>query len=171
VTWTRLDDSWSERRDLGNLPVHVRWHYLAMIQFCSRTDRVDGLIRRRDAQRCSDVDDVDAALADLVAAGFLTTEGASFRVVEIDSHVPPPYVRKSAEQARVRKQRSRAHKSGDHSLCREHCEVTGDVTRDPGTGQDGTGQPRRKAEEGGDDDEADRAFIKQLATSRSIVAS
>jgi hypothetical protein len=52
--------------------------------------------------------------------------------------VPPPSVRNAAELTRIRMRRSRAHKAGDHSLCLpEHCPVTADVTRNPGTGRDG----------------------------------
>ena len=36
MTWTRLDDRWAERAVLAQLSYETRWHYLAMIQFCSR---------------------------------------------------------------------------------------------------------------------------------------
>ena len=40
VTWTKLDDLWCERRELAAINFADRWHYLAMIQFCSRADPV-----------------------------------------------------------------------------------------------------------------------------------
>ena len=144
MSWTRLDDRWTERPDLALLPYETRWHYLAIIQFCSRTDRIDGVLTIKDAKRCSDVEDPGRAIRDLLDAGLLEPDAGRLRIVEIHEHVPPPSVRQKAENDKVRKRRERAHKAGDHSLCLpDHCShvtVTGDVTRDPGTGRDGTGR-------------------------------
>jgi hypothetical protein len=148
VTWTRLDDGWTDDVRLEQLPHDVRWHYLSLIQFCSRTARYDGDLRRADARRCSDVEDPDSANAQLVAAGFLTDTPTGYLVVHIAEHVPPPHLRDEQRKAaqRERKARERAHRAGDHSTCLpDRCahvtrDVTPPVTRDVGTGRDGTGQ-------------------------------
>lgn len=156
MTWTRLDDTWTDSSQLADLDLASRWHYLCMIQFCSRTKRYDGVLKVADARRCSDVEDPSGAMATLSGAGLLTTpQTGAVKVAHIDEHIPPPSVRNASDGAKVRKQRERAHKNGDHSTCLpDHCKhvhvdeqtgvVTGDVTtnvtRDTRTGQDGTGQ-------------------------------
>ena len=143
MTWTRLDDQWTERPDLATLDHATRWHYLSMIVFCSRTGRLDGVLRLADARRCSDVDDPDQAHRYLIAVGLVEQRGGLLAIPAIHEHVPPPSVRNKAEQDKMRKRRQRAHKADDHSLCIPgHCPnaaVTGDVTRDM---RDGTGQDR-----------------------------
>ncbi|WP_420112335.1 hypothetical protein [Pseudactinotalea sp.] len=156
MSWTRLDDAWTDMPELAVLDLAARWHYLAMIQFCSRTERIDGVMKRADARRCSDVDDPEAALAVLRSTGLLLElPGNDVKVVRIDDHIPPPSVRQASKAAKLRKRRERAHKAGDHSTCLpENCdqapvsrpdeavtaEVTGEVTRDIGSGRDGTGR-------------------------------
>ncbi|SDH75413.1 hypothetical protein [Agrococcus jejuensis] len=152
MSWTRLDDSWTERQDITDLTFEDRWHYLGIIQFCSRTDLVDGVVRAVDARRASDHPNPAAAVERLVAAGLLEEVVRGVRVKQIDQHLPAPHVRRQTEQAKIRKRRERAHRAGDHSLCSpERCEalgapardvtqeVTPHVTRDVGTGRDGTG--------------------------------
>lgn len=148
MTWTRLDDGFTDRPVLDGLPYDVRWHYLSLIGLCSRTGRFDGYVPASAARRCSDVPDPAAALAALVAVGLLAVESDGYRVPLIDEHVPPPSVRENSVKAKVRMARHRAHKAGDHSGCLpSSCPeastvdvVTGVVTRNTGTGQDGTGQ-------------------------------
>lgn len=152
MTWTRLDDAWTDSPQLAELSFQTRWHYLALIQFCSRTDRLDGVLRIADARRCSDVDDPSAALAELEAAGLITVlNGGQVKVADIDKHVPPPHVRRNAEQSKVRMRRKRKHDSGDHSDCLPgrcpQVTVTSDVTRNTGTGRDGTGRALYKQPE------------------------
>lgn len=150
MSWTRLDDGWTDSTEFADLDHATRWHYLALIQFCSRTGRYDGLMRRGDALRCSDVDDPGGALAALAADGLIALEDKHVRVLRIEEHVPSPAKRAETEQARIRKRRSRAHLSGDHSSClpatcdqapteQGDRDVTRDVTRDVGTGRAGTG--------------------------------
>ena len=95
MTWTRLDDGWTERADLAELPLATRWHYLALIQFCSRTGRLDGVVRLADARRCSDVDNPDDAHESLITAGLLERRDGGFALLEIYEHVPP---KRSAER-------------------------------------------------------------------------
>ena len=156
MTWTRLDDTWTDQPALADLTYADRWHYLTMIQFCSRTKRYDGVFKMSDARRCSDIDDPARAIQNLASHELLTLLPDNMvKVGSIDEHIPPPSVRQEAERAKIRKRRSRAHKDGDHSMCLpENCDkvkvntstgevtshVTRDVTSDIGTGQDRTGQ-------------------------------
>lgn len=146
MTWTRLDDAWSEQTVLEDLSFEDRWHYLTIIQRCNRTDSYDGLIRSTDARRCSDHPDPAAANARLVDAGLLEiVPGGKYRVVNIDDHTPPPWVRKKTERDRTDKRRKRAHDSGDHSLCRPDAPcvdttVVTTVVSDSRTGQDRPGR-------------------------------
>ena len=147
MTWTRLDDTWTDKPQLEELDFATRWHYLAMIQFCSRNERHDGLVRNIDARRCSDVPDPARCLAELATANLIRVEGGAYRILGIAEHVPPEWVAKKRERDRDRKRRERAHKAGDHSLCAETCvpanvtsTVTANVTANAGTGRDGTGR-------------------------------
>jgi len=147
VTWTRLDDGWTDLPLFESLPFETRWHYLALLQFCSRTSRYDGIVRGSDARRCSDVPDPVAALMTLHSVGLVVTDERGYRLPFIDQHVPPPYMRDEERKAgqRDRKRRERRHKIGDHALCDpEHCAggpaVPRDMSRDAGTGRDGTGR-------------------------------
>jgi hypothetical protein len=149
LTWTRLDDTWTDKPQLEDLDFAARWHYLAMIQFSCRNGRHDGVIRNVDARRASDHPDPARALSELAAAQLISVEGNAYRILHIADHVPPADVVRRAEQAKIRKRRERAHKNGDHALCLpDHClhapggvtPESRNVTRDTGTGQDGTGR-------------------------------
>lgn len=173
MTWTRLDDTWTDLPELAVLRFDIRWHYLAMIQFCSRTKRYDGVLKLADARRCSDVDDPAAAITELTSAGLLVQlSPSSIKVGRIDDHIPPPSVREHSAKTKIRMSRHRRHKNGDHSDCIPgNCdqvkvdtttgEVTGDVTRNPGTGQDGTGQDYKQSSRDVFDDEAE--MVEELA--------
>lgn len=146
MSWTRLDDGWTDRAALADLSFEDRWHYLALIQHCSRTNKLDGVVRRIDALRCSDHPNPASAMANLDAAGLVTSAaGDGFVVIAIEEHVPPPSVRRNTEQSKLRMRRKRAHDSGDHSQCKSDAEcvtVTPGVTRNVGTGRDRTGRDR-----------------------------
>lgn len=152
MSWTRLDDLWCERRELADINFADRWHYLAMIQYCSRADLRDGVMRGVDARRCSDHPDPNRALAELSKVGLIVSdvERDTYTVTEVDSHLPSDASRKRTIDSRERQRRKRKHDAGDHTTCLErYCDqaprdVTrdsnADVTRDVGTGRDGTGQ-------------------------------
>jgi hypothetical protein len=153
VTWSRFDDRWADRPVWESVDLASRWHYLCLIQSCSRNERYDGIVPLKLARRASDVDDPDECHAVLEAHSLLEIRGDEIRIVEIDEHVPPPSIRNNAEASKVRMARMRKHKNGDHSDClSESCPqvpVTGFVTRNTGTGQDGQlpeEQPTEEAE-------------------------
>lgn len=150
MSWTRLDDRWTDSPELRDLSMEARWHYLCMIQFCSRTATYDGIMRARDARRCSDVDDPAGALAALDGAGLIRAEGDRIHLLRLEQHIPSPSVRENAERSKIRMRRHRKHKNGDHSEClpetcshaHEGRNATAPVTRNTGTGQDRTGQDK-----------------------------
>lgn len=169
MTWTRLDDTWTDLPELADLAHDVRWHYLCMIQFCSRTKRYDGVLKLADARRCSDIEDPASAIRILTTAGLLSNgQPGLVKVQRIEDHIPPPSVREASDKAKVRMARSRKHKNGDHSDCLPgNCphittdestgevKVTDVVTRNTRTGQDRTGQdlvaPKSASQELADD--------------------
>lgn len=149
MTWTRIDDDWTDMPVLAELSFEDRWHYLAMIQFCSRTQKYDGILRIADARRCSDHSNPQQAISNLMDRGLVAAEGEGVKVCHIDDHIPPPSVRANSAESKVRMQRHRNHKNGVHKDCLpEHCgnapkpmegsNVTGHVTRNTSTVQDGT---------------------------------
>ncbi|MGO4650238.1 hypothetical protein AB4068_00935 [Arthrobacter sp. 2RAF22] len=118
MTWTRLDDGWTDQQILAGLPIETRWHYLCMVQFCSRTKRFDGFIRAVDARRCSDVADPLAAVKQLLEVGLLTDDQGGYVVRRMEEeHAPPPWVRNRTESNKLAKRRQRAHEANDHALC------------------------------------------------------
>lgn len=153
MTWVRTDDSFTDWTVFDDLTYPARWHYLALIHACARTHRYDGVLRAVDARRASDVSDAEAVTAELIAAGLIAPVDAGLRLVQIDKHLPPPHLRdeqRKTAQAE-RKRRQRAHKAGDHALCPPDAEcvtrpVPRDVTRDTGTGRDGTGRDQAAGE-------------------------
>lgn len=149
MSWTRLDDAWTDSTELSELSYADRWHYLAMIQFCSRTGKVDGKMRVVDARRCSDHPEPSQAVRNLADIGLVTIGQHDVTVNRIADHVPPPSVRQNAEKSKIRMRRMRSHKAGDHSECLpDQCNQApgrnglSDVTRNTGTGRDRTGQGR-----------------------------
>jgi hypothetical protein len=147
MSWTKLGDEWCQMTALEDLSHEDRWHYLCMIQFCSRTDKRDGIMRGVDARRQSDHSDPATALAHLADVGLIAIEaGDKYRIVRIeeDDHLPSESVRKRTENNKNRQRRKRAHDKGDHSLCRDDADCHASVTRDVGTGRDGTGRDNTK---------------------------
>jgi hypothetical protein len=149
MSWTRYDDLFTERPEWDGVPYPVRWHYLALVQACSRQRRWDGVLPLAHARRASDVEDPDDCHRLLAAAGLLKVDETAVRLLVIDEHIPPTYVRDNAKKSKIRMRRMRAHRSGDHSLCLpdscpaappDSADVTSTVTRNAGTGQDRTGQ-------------------------------
>lgn len=101
MTWTRLNDGWTDSPEISTLSFTARWHYLSMIQWCSKNALYDGLIRAVDARRCSDVPDVAASLAELVATHRIVQDGDSYVVVDIDQHIPLEHLRSPETLARL----------------------------------------------------------------------
>lgn len=166
MTWTRLDDLWTEQKEITDMSFEARWHYLCLIQACSRSMRTDGVIREVDALRCSDVEEPRAAMNEIYKAGLIQVAAGgngkkTVKLLRVDDHLPSASTIAKTEADRIRQQRSRKHKSGDHSMCyRQRCDqgvldeptpsrVTSHVTVTPDdvsrvtshvtSGRDGTG--------------------------------
>ena len=147
MTWGRWADTSTQDAVFEHVSFAARWHYHALIEFCCRTDRYDGVIRAVDAQRCSDVDDPMTALAELAAAGLVDVDetARTVRVVRIEQHIQPEHLRDPARKKRQREKsrRWREHRKGNHFYCLpENCPgaVTGHVTGHVGSGRDGYGE-------------------------------
>lgn len=132
MSWTRFDDGWTDQQILADLSFETRWHYVCLIQFCSRTKRFDGFIRAVDARRCSDVSDPEASMRQLVDVGLVVPDQGDYLVHRMEEdHAPPPWVRNRTEQNKLAQRRKRAHDAGDHSLClAENCELASPAEAD-----------------------------------------
>ena len=62
MSWTRLDDNWLADEAFDGLDIPTMWHYLHMIQFCSRGKRYSGVMPLAHARTCSTVADQMGAL-------------------------------------------------------------------------------------------------------------
>ena len=139
MSWTRYDDLFTERPEFDGLSFEARWHYIALVQACSRSRRWDGQLPIVKARRASDVPDPDQCHEDLSAAGLVKIDGETIGLPLIDEHLPSASVRSNAAATRIRMRRMRQHRAGNHSDCRAaSCAnaVTADVTRNTGTGRD-----------------------------------
>ena len=142
MTWTRLDDNWQADPAFDRLDIHARWHYLMMIQFCSRGKRYDGVMPLAEAEMCSTAPDRTQIIGKLILAGLVTNlDGEMLKIERIEDHVPPKSVRDSSAK---RVARHRKHKDGDHSECLpKSCpavmEQAGNALHQDGQGQAVTG--------------------------------
>jgi hypothetical protein len=135
VTWTKLDDRFTDDPVWENVSLAGRWHYLALIEQCTRYDRFDGRVPLDRARRASDVDDPDACVSELVKAGLLAVDDEAVTVVRIaeqNAYVLPPYLRdenrKPAQNERKRRSRENRKKGTTESESRVMSRVT------PGSG-------------------------------------
>jgi hypothetical protein len=154
MTWLRYDDRFTCAAGWDGVSYTARWHYVALVELCGSTGRYDGRLPLTLALRASDVPEPDGCLDELTRAGRVLVDGDTVTVLTIGEHIPPTYIRESAEKSKERMRRMRAHRNGDHSRCLpEHCpdatvqdDVTAPVTRNTGTGRDGTGEEQQLRE-------------------------
>lgn len=74
MTWTRLHDGFVEDPAFEGVSHEARWHYLCLVQYCSRTGRYDGRVTRDVTGRMSDVTSPETAVAALIDRGLLVIE-------------------------------------------------------------------------------------------------
>lgn len=176
LSWTRLTDTWVDTPAFYPLAYSTRWHYLAMIQHCSRNSLHDGVMRLVDARRASDVAEPNVEVDTLIAAELVErVDAATVRLIYIADHVPSQETLDAKDQAKVRMRRHRKHKAGDHSECQpDKCPEAGDVavtslatsrdrpspTQTVGTGQDGPGQEVPTTYLNAEDGQSDPAVVK-----------
>jgi hypothetical protein len=146
MSWLRFSDDFTEWPEWDLASTDVRWAYVCLVQAASRGQYWDGRLPKRKALAAlvAQVDNPQQCLERLAMCS-LVHELRSEHIVllpRIHEHLPPPGVRKNAENAKIRMRRKRAHDAGDHTICLPSCReaglVTEIVTRNSGTGRDGT---------------------------------
>lgn len=118
MSWSRLDDLWTEQME-HTMPDDFadRWHYLAMIQRCSRVEARDGIIPTTVAERASDHPNPREAITRLASLGLVVHLGKQVKLVHADQHVISEERKRETERKRDDQRRSRAHREGSHQYC------------------------------------------------------
>jgi len=154
LSWLRYSDDFTTDRSWDGVSYEARWHYLALVEECSQARRWDGALPVTRAVRCSDTQDPEKCIDELIRAGRLNREADTVYVVAIDDHVPPEGQREEnllpRKRSNTRDYRKRQCEAGNHTrhcpaaTCPTKNRVTGDgqspagwVTGHPGTGRDG----------------------------------
>jgi hypothetical protein len=158
--WVKLSDDFSVRCAQARLSdAAVRTHTDAL---CWIMDREMGpVLSPRDLRRALESEHADAAVRELLAAGWWVREGSdgSVRVIECMADQPEPEViAKRREATADRKRRERLRRAGldvdpETGEIVSRRDVPRDGTRDPGrdgTGRDGTGESTYGTEDEGD---------------------
>ena len=178
MTWTRLDDNWMADEAFDELDIYDRWHYLAMIQFCSRGKRYTGVMPRVEAETCSTAPDKPGILAKLITAKLVKElDGGRVQVLRIEDHVPPPSVREASAATAIRVARHRKHKNDDHTDCLpDKCpKAAGNAASDRGNAlhQDGDSDGKGQAVTGKNsgDDLSDEDMRDELAKYEAELAA
>jgi hypothetical protein len=146
MTWTKVPDELPERLEVAEVGRSARWLLIELTAYANRL-QLDGRIPHRRLTRLSDADDVDADLAELVTAGFVSLDQTVI-VVPWEDQLTSERVAAMRKQNALRKRRERAHHSGDHSLC-DRCAVTRDGRRDSATSSARTDPTRPDPKESG----------------------
>jgi hypothetical protein len=116
MSYAILSDDLLLQLEAEGLSRDARLLYLEGIVY-SATALTDGRISIRLA-RISDADDLDAAAGELLRAGLWRKEGTHFIIDDYHHHQPKAEeVERKRADARLRAERSRRHKAGDHSMC------------------------------------------------------
>lgn len=120
MTWTKLGDEFADDPRLLSVPRGVRLLHLEALLWCNRHN-TDGHLPAAALARLTDQRRPRDAAAQLVIAGLWEQSTAPadgwLLVGFLDDQPSKEDVLRSRDAARVRQQRSRQHKVGDHSLC------------------------------------------------------
>jgi hypothetical protein len=157
VTWTKLGEEWPDAaRELSDAA--FRTHVEALCW--SNRRGLDLRIPKRDLKRFAETDNPDAAVKQLVTAGWWQDCGDTWFVgVQFaDWQIESTVVAKRREASALTTRRSRLHHAGDHSLClTKNCpylrNISGDTSHDtscersPGTERNGTDQSGLRSED------------------------
>ena len=118
MSWTRFDDRYTSARLWTEVSYEARWHYHALVELCCATDRYDGLLPLRMAERASDVSDPRRCHDELERVGLVEVTDL-VRITTIGGHVPPEGQRPENLLPRKRKNtadwRRRRCEAGQHS--------------------------------------------------------
>lgn len=80
MVWVRHSDNFAEEMDAQGLSTDAVTLYVAGLCYCNRLEN-DGQIPRHKAPRLYTMDDPDAAIKELIAAGYWAETEAGYRVV------------------------------------------------------------------------------------------
>jgi hypothetical protein len=121
MSWLRFSDDFTEWPEWDLASTDVRWAYVCLVQAASRGQYWDGRLPKRKALAAlvAQVDNPQQCLERLAMCS-LVHELRSEHIVllpRIHEHLPPPGVRKNAENSKIRMRRKRAHDAGDHTIC------------------------------------------------------
>lgn len=149
MSWTSYGDDFTGRPCWDGVDHATRWHYLALVERCTRDRRWDGLLPLQAALRCSDVPDPEKALATLEFLGMVTVQSEVVAVTFIEEHIPPPQSRPDVllprKRANLRDHRQRKCDRGEHDRhCPQGCPERGLPVGKPVTPGTGTGTGRGK---------------------------
>jgi hypothetical protein len=94
----------------------ARLLHIESIVYCA-TALTDGLISVR-LERISDAPDLHDAADELIAVGLWERDGKRYRITDYHDHQPKAEeVERRRADSRLRAERSRRHKRGDHTMC------------------------------------------------------
>lgn len=117
MTWTKLSDTFTDDPVLLRLPRSTRLMHVEALVYCNRL-LTDGVITRAALRRCTDHDDPEAGARQLLEAGLWREHGDGWVIVDFTRDQPSRAdVERNREAGRVRQERLRRHRAGDHSLC------------------------------------------------------
>jgi hypothetical protein len=146
MTWTKLSDDFADdcaRAGLSDAAVRTHVDGLVWTMRRQTGGRLDSL----DVRRGLETADPQAAIAELLAAGFWVRDGEGYLIRHHMEHQPEPdVIRKRREKTAERVRRHRRRQAGMDSGMSECNAVTERVTR-VGTGRVGTGDnysPRKR---------------------------
>lgn len=151
MTWCRFGDEFTFDQRWDGVSYEARWHLMAMVALCSKSERFDCKMPLVAALRASDVMHPQECLDVLQSAGFVLVNGYEVEIIDGEArHMPPVSVRerkrKADQRSRTRKHRQKRCNDGIHdSSCPRSCPSrTKDIRNNNGNAlpQDRTEQNR-----------------------------
>jgi hypothetical protein len=117
--WSRIGDEFPADRRWDGVPYEARWHYLALMAACSKSQRFDCRMPLMLAHRASDVPDPEAATEALLDAGLVVIDGSHVTIVDGEAqHMLPPskrdHTRKENQRRWTQKHRQIKCETGEH---------------------------------------------------------
>lgn len=115
MTWTRLSDDFTDRRDLMRCSRSARLLHIEALVHCNRL-LTDGHLLRAELRRITDADDLGPLCAELEAVGLWTRTEDGWQMLW-DDQEPADLVQHRQALNRTRQERKRRHDAGHHGDC------------------------------------------------------
>jgi hypothetical protein len=119
VTYSSFPDEYTRLSCWDGVGYESRWHYHALVEECSRSQRYDGVLPRNLALRVSDVPDPNHCIDELGATPLLDAFDNAVRIVHMETYLPPEGQRDENLLPRKRQNqqayRRRKCENGEHS--------------------------------------------------------